>query len=79
MGVQAAQSGPHLLDGLLEEEEYCEQRKITIRTARKERQRCDASPWVKLGKKIYYLGAGTPEFQAWLKKRVQQSARGGEL
>jgi hypothetical protein len=76
MNTQVAQSGPHLLDGLLEEEEYCRQRKITIRTARKERQRGDASPWMKLGKKIFYLDAGTSEYQVWLKKRVQQSARG---
>ena len=76
MDTQTAPARPRLLDGLLPEPEYCRQRGVTIRTVRKERQRGDASPWVRLGKKIYYLDAGTPEYQAWLKKRVHQTARG---
>jgi len=76
MNPQTAPARSRLLAGLLDEEEYCRQRAITVRTARKERQRGDASPWVRLGKRIFYLDAGTDEFQAWLKRRVQQAARG---
>jgi hypothetical protein len=76
MDTQATAAKPNLLAGLLEEPDYCRQRKITVRTARKERQTGEASPWVRIGKKIYYLDGTTPEYQNWLKKRVQNTARG---
>jgi hypothetical protein len=44
----------HLLAGYLEEHEMARQRKVSVQTQRKDRKAGRSSPWVRIGKTIYY-------------------------
>lgn len=44
----------HLLNGYLDEEEYCRQRGISRRTAQRERRLRQGPPHTRLGSRVYY-------------------------
>lgn len=62
------------LAGYALETEMARVRKVTKRTLRAERQRCEGPPYVRDGKRIYYSLEG---FCEWLKSRERQPVRSG--
>jgi hypothetical protein len=72
--IEPAVSRPSraVLAGYMSEEEYCEVRGCSKRTARAERQRGAGPPWLRLGATIYYPLDG---FAAFLKAREVHPVR----
>jgi hypothetical protein len=66
-------TSPRLLEGYLSDAELCEQLDIIDRTARRWRQTGEGPPYVKIGVSVFYP---VEDFHKWLKKRIQQAARG---
>ena len=61
-----------ILSGYLPEKDFCDQLKITPRTARGWRQQMLGPPWIKVRREIYYSKPGTA---AWLKDLEVSPAR----
>jgi hypothetical protein len=78
-GFQNADTGaPDLFEGYLDEQEYCRQRGVSLRTAQRDRQRRQSPPYLTVGKKVYYRVAAVGE---WLLRQerepgVTSSSRG---
>lgn len=70
-----AEAGAKILDGIIEETDYCRARGISLRTAQRERRMRKGPPHIRLGKKIYYRVSSVRE---WLEAQETSSAtRGG--
>ena len=61
-----------LFGGFWSEAEYCAQRGITKRTARKERKTRCGPPYARVGRRIYYP---VDDAQKWLRSRLQLPLR----
>ena len=49
-----AETEVNLFDGLISEQEMCNQRRITVRQSQRERRLGIAPPWVKIGRDVYF-------------------------
>ena len=65
-------SSAMLLQGYIEESEYCRQRGISPRTAQRERHLRQGPPYVRLGQRVYYR---VEAVQAWIRQREVEPAR----
>ena len=65
-------SAPELLQGYLSEEEYAEQRGVTLRTCQRDRALRQSPPYVVMGRQVYYRIEAVRE---WLMKREQTNDR----
>lgn len=63
---------PHILDGLIPEEVYAEQRGVSLRTCQRDRQLRQAPPHIVLGKRVYYR---VEAVRAWLRERERHVER----
>ena len=55
--------GPLLFEGYVSEEEYCRQRRVSRRTAQRERALRKSPPYLLLGKQVFYRIAAV---RAWM-------------
>ncbi len=53
---------PVLFEGYIDEQEYCRQRGVSLRTAGRDRQHHLSPPYLIVGKKIYYRVAAVREW-----------------
>lgn len=54
MNTQTTNDDAPLFEGFIDETEYCRQRRISRRTAQRERRLREGPPYVRLGHRVYY-------------------------
>ena len=72
MSLQNSEKLPRLLEGYLSEEQYADERGVTIRTCQRDRALRQGPPYVILGKKVYYRIEAVRE---WLLSQEQANDR----
>lgn len=74
-GAEAAAHGaqrPDFLEGFISEEEYAEQRGVSLRTCQRDRQLRQSPPYVLIGRRIYYR---IEAVRQWMLSREQHADR----
>jgi len=66
---------PDLFEGYIDEQEYCRQRGVSLRTAQRDRQLRQAPPYLVVGKKVYYRIAAVREWMLNQERREERKAR----
>jgi hypothetical protein len=70
---KSASSQPHkLLDGYLTEQEYADQRNVSLRTCQRDRALRQSPPYIVMGRDVYYRVDAVRE---WMLKNEQKNNR----